>query len=182
MAGLRAGQPCSLRARTCADCVAGSSPAMAKMETASLMRGLEYRLRATGGFDLSGLLFAKLHDMVEQLVVVETIGGLAVEIDHAVALARAAACEGHVCLASLARTVHHATDDRQRHRGRNVFQPVFKLPDSLDDVEALARAAGARDDVHAAMSQVQRLEDVESDAHLFHGIGGKRNADRVADA
>src|SRR5690606_8810805 len=52
----------------------------------------------------------------------------------------------------------------------------------LDHVEVLPGATGAGDEVDAARTQTQGFENVEADADLFHRIGGKGNADGVADA
>jgi hypothetical protein len=98
------------------------------------------------------------------------------------ALAGAAAGKGEIGLLGFARTVDDAADDGKRHRGGNVLQPVFQRPHRIDHIEALAGAAGAGNDVDAAMAQIERFEDIEADPHLFHRIGGERDADGVADA
>src|SRR6202000_2962575 len=134
-------------------------PGPGKGGKASLLRRLEDL--AALGFDGLGLLLAELDDVVDELLVVEAVGGLAVQVDLAVALARAAAGEAEIGLARLPRAVHHAADDRKRHRRGDVLQPVLQRAHRLDHVEALPRAGRARDDVHAAMAQVHALVVVE---------------------
>src|SRR5690242_2853256 len=74
-----------------------------RCETASLLRRLQSRFGvAARRFDLGGFFLAKLDDVIEQLFIVEAIGGLAVEIDHAMTLAGAAAGESEIGLARLA--------------------------------------------------------------------------------
>src|SRR5690606_31059760 len=107
------------------------------------------------------------------------MGDPAVQVDHARALA--AAGEADIGVERLARAVDDATDDRQRHRRGDVGQPLFQHADGADHVEALTGAGRAGDDVHAAVAQAQRLEDVEADLDLLDGIGRKRNPDGVAD-
>src|SRR3546814_7618249 len=50
-----------------------------------------------------------------------------------------------------------------------------------DDVEPLARAAGAGDDADAAGAEAERFQDFIADAHFLLGFGRKADADRVAD-
>ena len=53
--------------------------------------------------------------------------------------------------------------------------------DRADHVEALARAARAGDDAHAAVADAERLQDLVADADFLLRLGRKRDADRVAD-
>src|SRR5207253_2611869 len=64
----------------------------------------------------------------------------------------------------------------------DVRQPLLQLLHGRDDVEALPGAGGAGDDVHAAVAQAQRLEDVEADLDLLHRVGGQADTDGVANA
>jgi SAM-dependent methyltransferase len=102
------------------------------------------------GFDLGGFLLAQLDDVIDQCFVFELINRLAVEIDHAGA--GAAAGEANVGFARLTRSVHDAADNRQRHRGRNVLQPLFQDFDRLDDVETLPCAGWTGNDIDAAVT------------------------------
>ena len=50
-----------------------------------------------------------------------------------------------------------------------------------DHVEPLPRAGRAGDDVHPAVPQPQRLQDLEADLHLLDRIGRQAHPDGVAD-
>src|SRR6516164_6728873 len=56
---------------------------------------------APRGFDLGGLLLAKLDDMLDQADIVDPVAGFAVEIDLAMPLAGAAAAKADIRLARL---------------------------------------------------------------------------------
>src|SRR5207237_161901 len=64
----------------------------------------------------------------------------------------------------------------------DVLQPLLELLDSADDVEALARAAGAGDHPYTAIADTERLQHLIADANFFLRLGRERNADGVADA
>src|SRR5690348_14970788 len=100
--------------------------------------------------------------MIDQLVIVELIGWFSIQIDHPVAGARAAAGESQICFARFPWPVHHASYDRKRHWGGDVLQAVFQHPHSIDHIKTLSRAGWTRYDVHAAVAQVQRLQNIES--------------------
>ena len=106
--------------------------------------------------------------------------GLAGGIDHVPP--RAAAGDADIGHQRLARAVHHAADDRQRHRRLDMRQPLLQLRHRLDDVEALPRAGRAGDDLHPAMADAERLQDLPADMHLLLRLGRERDADGVADA
>ena len=118
--------------------------------------------------------------MVDHALVAELVALRPGEIDHPRACA--AAGKAHVRHQRLTRAVHHAADNRQAHRCLDVLQPFFQGFHRLDHVEALPRAGGAGNDVHAPVPQAERLENLVADLHLFHRIGGKAHADRVANA
>ena len=148
---------------------------------AALFGRLERRRPGLRGLDLGGLGLDQLDDVVDHVLVVQLMVGLAGHIDHARAL-RAAAGEADVGHQRLARAVDHAADDREAHGRGDVLQALLELVDRLDDVEALPRAGRAGDDVDAAVAQAQRLQDVEAGLDLLHRVGGERDADGVADA
>src|SRR5215472_9183735 len=155
------------------------------MTIRSLLRRFQRLVRGRAiarGFDLGGLLFAKLDDMLDQTDIVDPVAWLAIEIDLAMPLAGASAGEADVCLARLAGTVDNAADDAERHWRGDVFQPFFQYLDGVDDIEALTRAGRAGHDVHAAMAQVERLENVEAHPHFFHRVRREGHANGVTDA
>src|SRR3546814_13965155 len=105
--------------------------------------------------------------------------GDARQIDHMLAIA--AAGDADVGFARFAGAVDDAAENRQRHRGPDVLERLFQLLHGANDVEALARTTGARDDADAAGAQAQRFQDFIADAHFLLGLGRQRYADRVAD-
>src|SRR6267154_986726 len=149
------------------------------LKCAALLRGFKCG-RVARTFDFGRFLLAELHDVVHQLLIVELIDRLAVQVDHA--RAGTAAGETDIGFACFARTVDHAADDRKRHRRGDVLEPFFEHADRADDVEALARARWARNDVDAAVAQAKRLQEIETDADFFLGFGRKRNPDGIADS
>ena len=105
--------------------------------------------------------------------------GEAADVDLVGAVA--AAGEADVGLARFARAVDDAADRRKGQGRRDVREALFEPLDGLDDLELLAGAGGAGDDGDAAAPQAERLQHLEADLDLLDGIGGKRDADRVAD-
>ncbi len=59
---------------------------------------------------------------------------------------------------------------------------LLDLLGQRDQLDLDAAAGGAGDERGAVPAQVQRVEDVAADRYLFLGVGGQRDADRVADA
>src|SRR6267142_661601 len=59
---------------------------------------------------------------------------------------------------------------------------VLDLLRELDQVDVGPAAGGTRDEGQAALSEAERLQDVDPDAHFFGRIRGERHADRVADS
>src|SRR3546814_8616122 len=84
--------------------------------------------------------------------------------DHMLAVA--AAGDADVGFARLAGAVDDAAQYRERHRGLDVAERLFERLDGADDVEPLARAAGAGDDADAAGAEAERFQDFIADAHL----------------
>eukprot|EP00043_Microstomoeca_roanoka_P027107 m.268114 g.268114 ORF g.268114 m.268114 type:complete len:201 (-) comp73419_c0_seq1:124-726(-) len=130
-------------------------------------------------FQLGRAFLDQLDDVVDHPVIGHLVVLLARHIDHA--RPRPAAGKADIGQQRLARAVHHAADDRQAHRRLDMRQPVFEDLDRLDDVETLARAGRAGNDLNAAGPQAQRLEDLVPDPDLFDRIGRQAHADRVAD-
>ena len=62
-----------------------------------------------------------------------------------------------------------------------MLQPLLERLDRADHVEALARAARAGNDPHAAAADAERLQDFVADADFFLGLRRQRHADGVAD-
>src|SRR5437762_11278016 len=63
-----------------------------------------------------------------------------------------------VCSSDL---IDHATEDRERHRGLDVLQPIFERFDGADHVESLAGAAGAGNDADSAATNAEAFERSE---------------------
>src|SRR3546814_4316452 len=101
--------------------------------------------------------------------------GDARQIDHV--LARAAAGEADIGLARFAGAVDDAAQHRKRHRRADMLEPLLKLFDRADHVEALPCAAWAGDDPHPAIADAERLQYLEADAHLFLRLARKRDSD-----
>ncbi len=118
--------------------------------------------------------------MVDHPFVLDGVVGEAGQIDHV--LARAAAGQADVGLARLARAVDDAAEHRERQGRVDMLEPLFQRLNGADDVEALARAAGAGDDLDPAGADAQRLQDLVADPHFLFRFGGERDADGVADA
>src|SRR3546814_8756149 len=100
-------------------------------------------------------------------------------MDHVGAVA--AGGDADIGLARLAGAVGDAAEHRQAHRRADVLEALLQFLDGADDVEALPRATGARDDADAAVADAERLENLEADADLVLGLCRPRDADRVAD-
>ena len=65
----------------------------------------------------------------------------------------------------------------------DVSQPTFDLGDDFDKIIDIEPSAGRTcDDRNAAFAELEGFQDLPADANLFVRFGGKRNADRVADA
>src|SRR5688572_25858729 len=65
----------------------------------------------------------------------------------------------------------------------DVCKPAFDLGDYLDEVIDVESSAGrACDYRHSTFAKLERFQDLPRDADLFMRFGGKRNADRIADA
>ena len=62
-----------------------------------------------------------------------------------------------------------------------MLKPLLERLDGADHVEALARAARAGNDAHAAAADAEALQDLIADANLFLRLRRERHADRVAD-
>src|SRR3546814_20160323 len=105
--------------------------------------------------------------------------GDARQIDHV--LARAAAGEADIGLARFAGAVADAAQHRKRHRRADMLEPLLKLFDRADHVEALPCAAWAGADPHPAIAAHERLQSLKSDPHLFILPGPKRDTDGVDD-
>src|SRR5690625_2015270 len=90
------------------------------------------------GLQLRRLLLDLLDDVVDHLVIRHRMALLAGEIDHAAPCP--ATGETDIGHQRLARPVHHAANDRERHRRLDVLEALFKDADRLDDVETLPRA------------------------------------------
>src|SRR5215470_2734772 len=69
-------------------------------------------------FDVRCFLFDQLHEVVDDVGVFQTMVGQAVDVDLMGAVA--AAGEADIGFARFARAVDDATDDRHRHRRRDV--------------------------------------------------------------
>ena len=85
-------------------------------------------------------------------------------------------------IARFAGAVDDAAHDGDRDRLAELREVVLDLVGERDEVDLDAAAGGAGDERRAALAQVQRLEDVPADRHLFDRVGGEGDADRVADA
>ena len=79
-----------------------------------------------------------------------------------------------------------AVDDAAHHGDRDLaLQPLKPLLDLLrerDEVDLRAAARRARDEAYALAAQPGRLQNGDAGAHLLHGVGRERDADRIADA
>src|SRR4029079_13962973 len=129
-------------------------------------------------FDLGCLCLDQLHDMLDHVGILHMMVGHAGQIDHMPALA--AASDADVRLTRFAGAVHHASKHRKRHGRPDMLQPLLESLDGADDVEALASAAGARDDANSAIADAKRLEDLIANSNFLFRLGRKRHADRVA--
>src|SRR3546814_11220560 len=103
--------------------------------------------------------------------------GDARQIDHMLAIA--AAGDADVGFARFAGAVDDAAENRQRHRRPDVLERLFQLLHGANDVEALARTTGARDDADAPGAQAQRFQDFIADAPLPPRPGRPPTADTV---
>src|SRR5207248_11098016 len=122
-----------------------------------LFRGVQRLLARLVGFDLGGLGFDQLHDVIDHLGVFDVVVGDAREIDHVRAVA--AAGDADVGLARFAGAVHDAAEHTERHWRLDVLQAGLERFDGADHVEALPRAAGAGDDTHAAAADAHHFQD-----------------------
>ena len=131
-------------------------------------------------FDLGCLLLDQPDEMIDDILVLQPMVRHAGDVDLVGVVA--AAREADVGLARLTGAVHDTADHRHRHRRGDVRHPLLQGLDGADHVVLLPRAGRAGDDVDAAVTQVQRLQHLEADAHFFLGLCRERDADRVADA
>src|SRR5918994_1588611 len=92
--------------------------------------------------------------------------------------------DAHVGLPGLAGPVHHAAHDRDPHRHAELlpFDRGVHLLGQLQHVHLGPAARGAGHEVEASPAQAERSQDRGGGLHLFHGVVGERDADRVADA
>ena len=110
-----------------------------------------------GFLDRRGLLLDELGHMLDDILILQPVMLVAGDIDHMRVVA--AAGEADIGFTRFAGTVDNAADDADRHRRGDVGDALFQRLDGLDDVEILPRTGRARDDVDAAMTQIQRLQD-----------------------
>ena len=95
--------------------------------------------------------------------------------------ALAAAGNSDIARARLARPIDDASDDRDGDRLTDMLQARLRLAHDADHIETLARARRTGDDIHAARTQLQGLQNGESHPHLFDGVGGQGDAQSIAD-
>src|SRR3546814_13789117 len=100
--------------------------------------------------------------------------GDARQIDHV--LARAAAGEADIGLARFAGAVDDAAQHRKRHRRADMLEPLLKLFDRADHVEALPCAAWAGDAPHPAIANAECLQYLAPNPHLVSRIDHMRDA------
>ena len=106
--------------------------------------------------------------------------GDARQIDHMLAIA--AAGDADVGLARFAGAIDNAAEDREGHGCFDMAKRILQLLHRADDVKALAGAAWAAYDAHAAGAQAQGLQNFITNAHFFFGFGRQADADRIANA
>ena len=103
-------------------------------------------------FSFCRSLLNEFDNMVNHLVVGHFVVLLAGQIHHPAA--RAAAGKPDIRHQRLTGAVHHATDDRQRHRRLEYVPAVLPTPGNRrDHIKTLPRAGRAGNDVHPAMAQ-----------------------------
>ena len=98
------------------------------------------------------------HDVVHHAMRPGSCGLCLTGIEYTMCRPLPAASYADIGHQGLARAIDHAADDRLSVMGcLDVREAVFQGSDRLDDVEALSRAARARDDLHPAMPDTERL-------------------------
>ncbi len=135
-------------------------------------------VNTTGFIEHRGFGTNTRFQLVDHVVVVQSIFTHAVFIKAAFLVAAGHAEGGDQ---RFARTIHHAADDRNIHRGDDIFQTLLQGVDRTDNVKLLTRAGWAGNEVNAASTNAQGLEDIEADLDLFHRIRRQRDAQRIAD-
>ena len=141
---------------------------------------MSIRLGGLSSLALGRLLLDQARQMLDDVGILHAMVRDTRDVDLMRAVA--AAGEADIRLPCLARSIHHTANDRHRHRRGDVGHTFFQSLDGTDHVVLLTGAGGAGDDVDAAMAQVQRLQHLEADPHLFFRLGRERNADGIADA
>src|SRR5882762_10343878 len=92
------------------------------------------------------------------------------------------ASDSEVGVAGLTGAVDGAAENGDLERLGILTQALLDALRELLDADVVAAAARARDHDRAALAEAERLQDLEGDLHLFDGVRGQRDADRVADA
>ena len=117
--------------------------------------------------------------MFNHLVIAQLVTLLARQIHHA--RPGPAAGESNIGHQRLARAIDHTADNRQAHRGLDVFQPLFQRLDGADHIKPLPGTGRAGNDVDAAVAQAEGFEDLKANLDLFHRVRTQRYPDRIAD-
>src|SRR5690554_36608 len=104
---------------------------------------------------------------------------LALDEDLALAVA---GCDTQVGFASLPWAVDDTAHDGHPQRHAHALKALGDLIGERVDVNLGPSATGAGDDLELPLAQVQRLQDLQADLHLFNRRSTERNTDGVADA
>ena len=121
-----------------------------------------------------------LEELVDELGRGDLLDRLPLGVDHPHVLG---ARDAEVRMAGLTDAVDRAAEHRDLDRVVIVLEAPLDLRDDTVHVELQAPACRARDQVRAALTQLQRLQDLPRHLHLFLGVeGGQRDANRVPDS
>ena len=125
-------------------------------------------VNSTRFVQLTGFRANARFQLVDHVIVVQTVFAHAVFIKAAfLVAARDAKCRNQC----LARAIHHATNDRNVHRGNNIFQALLKCVNRTNDVKLLTRTGRASDEVDPTRTDSQRFQNIETDFDLLDRIG-----------
>ena len=78
--------------------------------------------------------------------------------------------------------IHSTTHNHQAERHLDVHRGLFNFTRNLKQIHFQAPASWAGNHHRPAATQLERFQHLVSHSNFFHGIGGQRYADRVADA
>lgn len=119
------------------------------------------------------------HKRVDNLVLRYFTNDLAVRKEQALTTS---ASNAQVGIRSLTGAINGASHDGNRKRRGIVLKPLGYFLGDWDQVNLTAGTRGARDNLGAAATQAQRLQNSPGDRRLLNRIGRERNAHGVTDS